>query len=219
MPLTDYGIKQAREVGKVLVGTSASSLVNVNNIKLIISSPRERAIHTKKLLFENVPQDIMEQIPFEIDDDVREWEYGDYEGLLTKQIIEKRYQEGIPENIDVHTGKVIPWNIWADGCEGGEDYTRVTLRLNRLINRIRVIHKAALENNEACDIVVFGHGHILRSFAALWLGRSININPQFVLDTAGVGVLSYQHHNIDEPAIVVSGPFSVPVAEESDHGI
>lgn len=211
------GVKQAKAIGKVLVGTHEQSLVNVNSVKLIISSPRSRAIQTKKLIFEHTDQSIVDTIPFEIDEDLREWEYGDYEGLLTKQIIELRKEKGIPDKIDPATGKTVPWNIWSDGCENGEVYTDVTLRLNRLIAKIRALHKKALERDEACDVVIFGHGHILRCFAALWLGRSINVNPQLILDTGGVGVLSYQHHNIEEPAIHVSGPFAVPVEEEKEH--
>lgn len=204
---------------KSLGGNRKSSLINISNVKLIITSPRSRAQHTKKLVFESIDPKVMEQIPCEVDEDLREWEYGDYEGLLTKEIIELRKNRGIPEKLDVLTGKPIPWNIWAEGCENGEDYTRVTIRLNRLISKIKLYHKEALYNNQPCDIVIFGHGHILRSFAALWLGRPLNINPQFLLDTSGVGVLSYQHRNIDEPAIHLSGPFSVPVEEENDHSV
>ncbi|GMM34860.1 sedoheptulose-bisphosphatase [Saccharomycopsis crataegensis] len=214
--LTEYGVNQARALGKFVTGTGNSSLLNVSNVKLIISSPRYRAIQTKELVFETIDKKIMDDIPFEIDEDVREWEYGDYEGLLTKEIIQLRRERNIPDKLDITTGKPIPWNIWADGCENGEDYTRVSIRLNRLIEKIRTLHKQALEKDEPCDVVVFGHGHILRSFAALWLGRSLNINPQFLLDTGAVGVLSYQHHNIDEPAIHLS-PFVVPMGEETEH--
>lgn len=138
--------------------------------------------------------------------EIREWEYGDYEGLLTKQIIELRQSRGLGSD----------WNIWRDGCENGEDYTQVTLRVDNVIKKIQAIHKKALDNNEACDIVVVGHGHILRCFAARWVGREINVNPQFMLDAGGVGVLSYQHHNIEEPALFLAGAFVVPVEEQGD---
>lgn len=215
LDLTEYGKKQAIATGSVLVGDSNTSLIDIKHVKLIISSPRKRAVHTKELIFRNFKEQ-EDKIPFEIDNDLREWEYGDYEGLKTNEIIELRKKRGLAEHLDIETGEPIRWTIWADGCENGEDYSRVAIRLNRLILKIKSLHKEALEKDEPCDVVIFGHGHILRCFVALWLGRPINIDPGFLLDTSGAGVLSYMHHNINEPAIQLSGPFAVPVDEQAE---
>lgn len=191
--------------GKKLIGESNNVLIHPSEIKLIITSPRKRAIQTKELLFKSVENPNKEKIPTEIDEDIREWEYGDYEGLLTNQIKELREKRGLPSQ---------DWTIWEYGCENGEDYKQVTVRIDRLIAKIQKIHKEYLEKNEACDIMVIAHGHILRCFAARWIGLGINTNPRFMLDAGGVCVLSYQHHNIDEPALFLTGAFTVPVEEE-----
>lgn len=191
--------------GERLIGDSNQFLINPLDIKLIITSPRKRAIQTKELLFKSVDKSIYESIPSEIDENIREWEYGDYEGLLTKQIKELREKRGLPYK---------DWNIWQYGCENGEDYRQVTKRIDVLIARIRKIHKEYLENNESCDVMVIAHGHILRCFAARWIGLELHTNPRFMLDAGGVCVLSYQHHNIEEPALFLTGAFTVPVEEE-----
>ncbi|ODV82543.1 hypothetical protein CANARDRAFT_30739 [[Candida] arabinofermentans NRRL YB-2248] len=200
--LTEFGVRQMEKTGEALMG----HLIDATHVKLIITSPRTRAIRTKDLLFKSVDPKITSEIPHDIDEDIREWEYGDYEGLLTKDIKKLRSDRGLGSN----------WNIWRDGCENGEDYKQVTERVDNLISKIRKVHKAAFESGDHCDVIVVAHGHILRCFAARWVGREINVNPDFMLDAGGVGVLSYQHHCIDEPALLLAGAFYVPVEEESD---
>ncbi|CAH6721706.1 sedoheptulose 1,7-bisphosphatase [[Candida] jaroonii] len=204
LDLTEFGVKQMTNTGKHLIGKSPFQLIKPENLKHVFTSPRLRAKHTVKLLLENVDDLTRSKIPIQEENDIREWEYGDYEGLLTKDIIKLRESRDLGSD----------WNIWRDGCENGEVHTQVKERLDKVIGKIRSIHKDALENNEACDIIVVGHGHILRCFAARWVGKEINVNPQFMLDAGGVGVLSYQHHNIEEPALFLAGAFVVPVEEE-----
>lgn len=193
------------KTGEYLIGPTNEYLIDPNNVRLIITSPRKRAIETKDLLFKSTDKEIFSKIPTEIDENIREWEYGDYEGLLTSQIKELRKKRGLNSE---------DWNIWEYGCENGEDYKEVTIRIDLLVSKIQAIHKEYLDKNEHCDIMVIAHGHILRCFAARWIGLELNHNPRFMLDAGGVCVLSYQHHNIKEPALFLTGAFTVPVEEE-----
>ncbi|KAG7696367.1 hypothetical protein KL930_005323 [Ogataea haglerorum] len=188
-----------KATGVMLIGTNSSNLIQTGDLKMVISSPRRRAIQTRDLLLESLSSDEKTNIQFHIDDDIREWDYGDYEGLKTTEILKLRESRGLGPD----------WDIWSKGCENGEDYIQVTKRVDAVIDRIRAVHKKALEASQACDVLVVGHGHILRCFAARWLKREINQNPQLILDAGGVGVLSYQHNNINEPALSLSGAFVV----------
>lgn len=210
LELTPFGVKQMRSTGKSLIGTSSRNMINPHNITHIFVSPRLRARQTVELLLEDVDDSIKSKIPVEVTEDIREWEYGDYEGLKTHEIIELRRSRGL----DQHLPKGETWNIWRDGCEGGEINTEVKQRLDRFIENIQDIHRRAIEDNITSDIIVVAHGHILRCLVARWVQRELNTNPQLMLDAGGVGVLSYQHHNVDEPAIYLAGAFTVPVEEE-----
>ncbi|VEU23805.1 DEKNAAC104992 [Brettanomyces naardenensis] len=210
LPLTEYGVRQMRATGRILIGYGGNNLVKPAELKLVISSPRKRALETRDLLLESLPESQKMGIREEIDPDIREWEYGRYEGLTTEQIKADRKKKGYKDADN--------WTIWKCGCENGEDADQVTERVDRLIAKVRKLHKKAIDDDEYCDILVVGHGHILRCLAARWVGRRIDCNPQFMLDAGGVGVLSYQHHNIEEPAIYLTGAFLVPVEEEG-HGL
>ncbi|KAK6202702.1 phosphoglycerate mutase [Scheffersomyces amazonensis] len=207
LELTPFGVKQMRNTGKNLIGDSNFQMIKPSNITHIIVSPRTRARQTVELLLEEVSEKEKSRIPIMVDQDIREWEYGDYEGLKTQQIRDLRKQRGVD-------GPDHDWDIWGDGCENGEDYKQVTERIDRVIEKIKVIHRQAIRENTKSDIIVVAHGHILRCFAARWVEREININPSFMLDAGGVGVLSYQHHNCNEPALFLAGAFVVPVEEE-----
>lgn len=198
-------MKQMQKTGERLIGNDGETLIHPEDIRLIITSPRRRAVQTRDLLFSTLRKEEYEAIPTEIDEGIREWEYGDYEGLLTQQIKDLRKSRGLPAD---------DWTIWEYGCENGEDAAEVTVRIDKLINKIQKIHKTYLDKGESCDIMVIAHGHILRCFAARWIGLEINRNPKFMLDAGGVCVLSYQHHNINEPALFLTGAFTVPVEEE-----
>lgn len=64
------------------------------------------------------------------------------------------------------------------------------------------------------DVLVVAHGHILRAFAARWVGREVSVNPNFVLEAGGVGLLSYEHDRIEEPALLLGGSFVTDVIDE-----
>jgi broad specificity phosphatase PhoE len=103
-----------------------------------------------------------------IDPDLLEWNYGAYEGLTPKQIRENR-----PD-----------WLIFRDGCPDGETPEQVGARVDRVIAKVRAVKGHA---------ALFAHGHVLRVFAARWVGVPATAGSHFMLDTATVSVLSFYH--------------------------
>jgi broad specificity phosphatase PhoE len=101
-----------------------------------------------------------------IDPDLMEWNYGEYEGLTPKQIHE-----------------LAPgWLLFQHGCPGGESPEQVGTRIDRIIARARAA---------GGDIALFAHGHVLRVFAARWIGLSASAGQHFLLNTGTVSVLGY----------------------------
>lgn len=99
---------------------------------------------------------------------------------------------------------------------------QVTERLDRLIKEIREKYHAPYigkpyKNGEPSDVLLVAHGHILRAFAMRWAGQSLKSGPVFLLEAGGVGTLSYEHHKLDEPAILLGGGFMVDAIENSAH--
>src|SRR5947209_58983 len=92
----------------------------------------------------------------ELDDDLREWEYGEYEGLTTPEI---RSENG-------------GWNLWRDGCPGGETPDQVGRRADSALERLRAA---------GGDVLVFAHGHILRVVTARWLQMGPEEGARFAL--------------------------------------
>ncbi len=103
-----------------------------------------------------------------IDSDLVEWNYGKYEGLTPKQI-----DEVAPD-----------WLIFRDGCPGGEAPEQVSARVDRVIARSRAV---------AGDTALFAHGHLLRVFAARWIGLPARGGQHFLLNTGTLCVLGYYH--------------------------
>lgn len=133
----------------------------------MFGSPLRRAVRTCELAsFEAV---------CEIDRDLVEWNYGQYEGHLTTDIHEERPG----------------WRLFRDGCPGGETPEQVAARADRVIGRVRAI---------AGDVLIFSSGHLLRVLAARWLGLEPAGGRYFLLSTASLSALSYEH-NLSQPAI------------------
>ena len=109
----------------------------------------------------------------EIDRDLVEWNYGEYEGLTTKQI-------------RVHAPG---WLLFRDGCPGGESPDEMGARVDRVIARVREVNG---------DIALFAHGHFFRVFVVRWLGLPVVAGRHFLLDTATLSILGYYH---DIPAV------------------
>ena len=128
---------------------------------LVLTSPRLRARRTAELA--GFPE-------AEVDDDLTEWAYGDYEGVTTEQI-----RERVPD-----------WSVWTHPSPGGETAEQVTARLDRVVERLSSVDGRAL---------VFGHGHALRVLAARWLGLPAADGRHFRLDTATVSALGHEREN------------------------
>ena len=109
------------------------------------------------------------------EDDLQEWDYGAYEGVRTKEILAKRPG----------------WQLFRDGCPGGETAADVGARADTIIARMR-----AIEGN----VLVFSSSHFLRVLAARWLGLPPDGGAHFVLDTASISILGYEH-DLTEPVI------------------
>ncbi|KKY22436.1 putative phosphoglycerate mutase family protein [Diplodia seriata] len=132
----------------------------------------------------NPTKDIRTHADIQVTDAICEWDYGDYEGLTSAQIREQRAERGEG-----------PWDIWRDGCPGGESPADVSKRLDELIDDIRTrfhgptVGKAKKDVGPH-DVLIVAHGHILRAFAARWIARDVSDNPALILEAGGVGTLS-----------------------------
>ncbi|THX36289.1 phosphoglycerate mutase-like protein [Aureobasidium pullulans] len=224
IPLTSNGEKRIRATGNALVGDDR--LIVPRNLAHIYVSPRTRSQRTLELLnlgckdpmpwkkdAEHEDGNVKTSAKVQVTESVREWDYGDYEGLTSKYIGEQRRQAGLHK-----------WDIWKDGCPGGESPDQITERLDAVIAEIREkYHKDAI--GKTCkeagphDVLIVAHGHILRAFAARWINKNIADNPSMLLDAGGVGTLSYEHHSIDEPAILLGGGFMVDVVENAEEDV
>lgn len=78
-----------------------------------------------------------------------------------------------------------------------------------------MIGKPKSQVDQPYDVLIVAHGHILRSFAGRWINKDIAHNPSLLLDAGGVGTLSYEHHALDEPAILLGGAFMSDIVEEA----
>ena len=158
LPLTERGERQARALGERLRGL---------NFAKVFTSPSQRARRTAELAGFAAPA--------EIDADLAEWDYGQYEGRRTAEILAERPG----------------WYIFRDGCPGGETPDQVGVRADRMIQRIRAVHG---------DVLIFSSAYFLRTLAARWLGLEPAGGRYLLLDTASVSILGYEH-NLAEPAI------------------
>jgi len=149
LPLTEAGVEVARQL---------AARLNDTGFDLVLTSPRSRARRTAELA--GYPT-------AEVDEDLAEWAYGDYEGVSTAEIRET----------------VEGWTVWTHPSPGGESADAVTARLERVVERVRDAPGRTL---------VFGHGHALRALAALWLGLPVSEGRLFRLDTATVSVLGFE---------------------------
>jgi probable phosphoglycerate mutase len=151
LPLTPAGRENAAAVGRRLGGCKFA---------LVLTSPLERARETCKLAgYGDVAQ---------VDANLREWDYGDYEGRTTAEI-----RRGAPD-----------WSIWGDGPLHGETIAQVSARADAVLARV---------SPAAGDVALFAHGHILRILTARWLGLAGDGGRLFALGTGSVSQLGYEH--------------------------
>ena len=158
LPLTERGERNASRLGERLRGLTFAR---------VLTSPLQRAARTCELAgFGTVA---------EVESDLLEWNYGDYEGRRTVEIHAER-----PD-----------WQLFRDGCPGGESPDQVGARADRVVSRVRAVQG---------DVLVFSSGHFLRVFAARWLGLEPAGGRYFLLGTASLSALSYEH-NLSEPVL------------------
>lgn len=155
LPLSPAGIEAAGRLAGALAGWSFG---------LVLSSPRRRALETCRRAGLGGRAEVCGLLV--------EWDYGDYEGLTTAEIVSRRPG----------------WSLWRDGCPGGEDALSVGRRADAVLARLAEDGRAA-----GRAAVLFSHGHFLRVLAARWLGLDPGDGRLFALDPAGVGVLGHEH--------------------------
>jgi probable phosphoglycerate mutase len=160
LPLTGQGEQDARVLGEKLRDVAFSR---------VLASPRQRAQRTCELA--GLGRTV------EIEPDLAEWDYGDYEGRSSAEIL-----QASPE-----------WNIFNDGCPGGETSAQVSARADRLIGRLR-----GLDGN----IALFTHGHFGRVLGVRWVGWPVMAAQHFLLGTAALSVLGHEHGGVGQPVIV-----------------
>jgi broad specificity phosphatase PhoE len=154
VPLTERGRENAARVGTFLAGTKFDA---------VLRSPMGRARETCAIAgFGDVAV---------VDDGLREWDYGVYEGRTTQEI-----QAEIPG-----------WSVWDDPIVGGESLDEVGARADGVI--ARAVAAAANDTDACANVALFAHAHILRILAARWIGLEARGGRYFGLGTGSVSVL------------------------------
>jgi broad specificity phosphatase PhoE len=158
VPLTEEGRGQAERLAGVLSG---------RDFARVLTSPLSRASETCRLagLGERA----------ETRDELVEWDYGDFEGLTTEQIRERRPG----------------WWLWRDGCPGGEAAADVGARVDPVVGELH-----GLED----DAILFAHGHVLRVLAARWVGLEPERGALLRLETAALSALGWER---EQPVITL----------------
>jgi probable phosphoglycerate mutase len=159
IPLTPAGEAQARRLGESLRALQFSA---------VLVSPMQRARRTCELA------GFSEQA--QVDVTLQEWNYGEYEGLTSEQIRQRRAR----------------WDVFRDGCPGGETPLQMSARVDAVLARVRGLQGR---------VAIFSHGHFLRSLAVRWIDLPILHGRNFGLAAGAVCMLGYEHHSLDEPAI------------------
>jgi broad specificity phosphatase PhoE len=158
LPLTERGEDNARRLGEALRGLTFAK---------VFTSPLQRAMRTCELAgFQSVA---------EIDRDLVEWNYGEYEGRLTVDILRER-----PD-----------WQLFRDGCPGGESPQQIAARADRVVTRLRAVKG---------NVLLFSSGHFLRVLATRWIDIEAVNGQSLMLGTASLSALSYEN-SLSHPAI------------------
>jgi broad specificity phosphatase PhoE len=159
LPLTERGEHTARRLGKRLKGMAFAK---------VLTSPLQRAAKTCELAGFAAQA--------EIEADLVEWDYGEYEGRRGAEIRADR-----PD-----------WNLFLDGCPGGESPVQIAARADRVVSRVRAFQG---------DVLLFTSGHFIRVLATRWLGLEPTVNCRyFMLSTASLSALGYEE-SLSRPAV------------------
>ncbi len=159
LPLTEHGKQTARKLGERLRGLTFTK---------VFTSPLQRASRTCQLAgFGAAAQ---------IDPDLVEWDYGEYEGRRGADIRAERPG----------------WNLFRDGCPGGETPQHISARADRVVERVREIKG---------NVLLFTSGHFMRVLVSRWLGLEPTVNSRyFMLSTASLSALGYEN-DLSRPVI------------------
>jgi len=159
LPLTERGERNARQLGERLRGLTFAK---------VYTSPLQRARRTCELAgFGAVA---------EVDPDLVEWNYGQYEGRRTAEIRAERPG----------------WLLFRDGCPGGESPAQASARADRVVSRVRAVQG---------DVLLFSSGHFIRVLATRWIGLEVTDNARrFMLSTASLSAVSYENE-LSRPVI------------------
>jgi broad specificity phosphatase PhoE len=111
-----------------------------------------------------------------VEPDLREWDCGEYEGLTLEDIRAKRPH----------------WNLYRDGCPGGESPDQIRERADAVISELRRVDG---------PVAVFSHMHLLCALTARWIGLDVTDGARFRLDEVAIGILGVEHNALDEPSI------------------
>ncbi len=184
LPLTPAGERNARQLGQRLKGLTFAA---------VFTSPLQRAVRTCELAgFGPVAK---------VDPDLVEWNYGQFEGLRSAEIL----------------AKYPNWDLFRDGCPGGESPAQIRARADRVVERIRALQ---------ANVLLFSSAHFLRVLAPRWLGLDLSTGRYLLLSTASLSVVGYEH-NLSEPVIrlwnddhhVAKEPLHSDVPQTSAHDV
>lgn len=157
LPLTETGREEAK---------SLNGWLDPQDFGLVLASPRQRAQETARLAGFN---------DFDVDEDLAEWFYGDYEGITSEEV-----QKTVPN-----------WQIWTHGVPNGETAEEVRTRVGRVVKKV--------QESGVDKAIVFAHGHSLRALTTVWLELPMTLGQSFPLNTASLSVLGRYH---DRPAVL-----------------
>ena len=154
LDLTEHGREQAKAAGDTLRQLRLKD-------PYVVSSPRKRAQVTAELAGLTVD---------DVDEQISEWDYGDYEGTTTEEI-----RKAVPN-----------WLVWTHGCPGGETSAQVCERADRAI-------ALALMHMESRDVVFVGHGHFSRAVITRWIEQPVYEGIRFAMPAASIAVCGFEH--------------------------
>jgi broad specificity phosphatase PhoE len=156
-----------RHTGRTDVELTAKGVEAAGALRAALASWRFAHVCTSPLLRARVTAELAGFPDAELDPDLMEWDYGEYEGITTPQI-----RETVPG-----------WTVWTHPVPGGEAAGDVAARADRVLRRLE-----ALDG----DVLVVSHGHFLRALAARWLEQPIELGGRLSLATACLGVLGHE---------------------------
>jgi broad specificity phosphatase PhoE len=161
IPLNAAGRRGARQLAAPLRGVPFAE---------VLVSPRDRA------------QETCERAGLGrrrvVEPDLAEWDYGDYEGLTSAEILRRRPG----------------WNLFRQGCPGGESPAQVSRRADQLLARLR---------RQGGNIALFSHGHFGRVLAARWMRLPVAAGERLLLDPASLSIFGHEHKNRNSPVLAL----------------